>query len=182
MKTTIIKPHKSSLGMDANILSGLIYIVPFLFSLIPYVGYVAWVIPIVIFFLEKESKFVKFNAVTDIVISIIAAIVGIIFAIIIWAATPKIPRDPEALFYYYMTGGVNANLGLIAFLGAISLIFTLLILALIIFLAIMAFTYKQVELPIIGPLALKLSEKLDGMSSGEGSKKPRKKKTTKKDE
>jgi len=188
MKTTVIKPHKSSLGLDANVLSGLMYLAPFFIWIIPLVGYVAWVIPIVIFFLEKDSKFVKFHAAIDIVIMIISVIVGIIFSIFIWAATPRIPRDIEGAINFYIMGGASANLGLIAFLGAISLIWSLLILALVIYLAIMAFTYKQVELPFIGPLAVKLSGTLENISANQqkGNKtKPRKttkKKNTKKDE
>ena len=184
MNTTIIKPHKSSLGLDANILAGLMLLAPFFIWIIPFVGYIAWVIPIVIFFLEKDSKFVKFYAAIDIIIMIISVIFSIIISILIRAATPRVPRDLEGAIDYYLMGGAYANTGLIAFLGAISLIWSLLILVLVIFLAIMAFQYKQVDLPLIGPLAAKLSGTLDNMrgNSETGSKKPRKKKKTKKDE
>ena len=89
MKTTVIQPHKSSLGMNANIAVLVIYIAMAVVSWIPYIGYIAWAVPIVIFFMEKESKFVKYQAVQALIIGIARTVIAIIFAILIFAATPK---------------------------------------------------------------------------------------------
>ena len=181
MKTTIIKPHKSSLGLDANILSLLMLIGIAAFSWIPYVGYGAWAIPLIIFFIEKKSKFVKFYAATAIGLGIVGAIFSIVFAIIIFAMTP---RSYASMLNYAMGRGWGA----IAFFTTFALIISLAFLVLYIILIIMAATYKQLELPLIGPIALKASGNLDSTSTSRKSKssskstKTRKKKKTNDDE
>ncbi|MCL2805934.1 MAG: DUF4870 domain-containing protein [Treponema sp.] len=148
MKNTVFKPHKSSLGMNANILAMMIYIAPFFISLIPYVGYAAWILPLVIFIVEKKSKFVKFHAMTALIIMIIAAVVGIVLMIIIWSMSPFYSFG----FFYYGFGG-----GIVGLLMAILLIFSLSLLVLDIFLCIKAYSYKIVGLPIVGRIAANAS-------------------------
>ena len=165
MKTTVIKPHKSSIGdLNANIMAMLIFVGPAILGFIPGVKYIAWAVPLIIFFLEKKSKFVKFYAATSLVISIISFAITLVLGIVIASLT----------FSLVMAGGFGA----LAFLGILSMIFGLAFLALFIFLIVMSITYKQVELPFVGPLALKLSDKMDTI--GSGSKSSRKKSTRKK--
>ena len=174
MKTTVIKPHKSSIGgMEANILALLMLIGLAAFSWIPYVGYASWAIPLVIFFIEKKSKFVKFYAATAIGLSIIGAVISVVFAIIIFALTP---RTYQSIINYAMGRGWGA----ITFFTTLALIVSIAFLALYIFLIIMAASYKQIELPLIGPLALKYSGKPDSAGSGTKSKSSTKKTTRKK--
>jgi len=168
MKTTVFKPHKSSLGLDANILAGLIWVAPFVLALIPVIGWVTWVLPIVIFFIEKDSKLVKFHAATSIVLMIISVIIGIIFGII------------SLIVFFSMAFGSFENIigsiigggyiGLIIFF-IVTLLISLAALALLIFLAVMGFTWKQVELPLIGPFAMKLCGGQSGSSSKKGKQK-----------
>ncbi|MCL2772381.1 MAG: hypothetical protein FWD71_03440 [Oscillospiraceae bacterium] len=154
MKTTVIQPHKSSLGMDANIAVLLTYIIMAVVSWIPYIGYISWAVPIVIFFMEKESKFVKFQAVQALIIGIVREIIAIIFAIIVWAVTPK-----------DIVGILTLNSwGAAAFVGGISVIVGLAITVLVIYVIVKAYGYKQIELPMIAPIAAKASEKLENMN------------------
>ena len=154
MKKTIIQPHKSSLGMDANLAVLLTYIGMAVISWLPYIGYIAWAVPIVIFFMEKESKFVKFQAVQALIIGIVREVIAIIFAIIVWAVTPK-----------DIVGILTLNSwGAAAFVGGISVIVGIAITILIIYVVVMAYGYKQVEIPVIAPIAAKASEKLENVN------------------
>jgi len=150
MKTTKIEPHQSSLGMDANIASLIIFVAMAVVSWIPYLGWVAWAVPIVFFILEKKSAFVKFQAATALVISIVRVVLSILFSIIIGIVTAS----------FSITFNFGAALAIIGFLGFISMLIGLAITGLIIYLIIMAYGYKQVELPIIGPIAAKAAEAL----------------------
>ena len=166
MKTTVFKPHKSSLGLEANVLAMLIYVAPIIIGIIPVIGYVAWVLPIVILVLEKNSKLVKFHAATSIILMILSLIVSIIlviFALIAGSMTSI------ASIVIMMSEGYGLG-GFFAFFGII-LIYALLVIILIIYLAVTAFRYKQVELPLIGPLAAKLSGSTDKSASRKTTKK-----------
>ena len=158
MKTTIIEPHKSSLGMEANIAALVIYIAMAVVSWIPWLSYLAWAVPVVFFILEKQSKFVKFHAVQALIIGIIRVVIVILFAIIAWALTP---RGLEAAVAY-LQGGIR----IWVVVGAISTIIGLAITALVVYLMIMAYSYKQVELPVMGDIAAKISAKLDTINVG----------------
>ena len=157
MKTTRIEPHKSSLGMEANVASLVIFIAMAVVSWIPYIGWVAWAVPLVFFFKEKSSKFVKFQAVTALIVGIIRAAFSLVLQIFIWILIPK--NLYSAAMYLNGRGW-----GAWALLGTISTIIGVAITVLIIYLIIMAYGYKQVELPIIGPIAAKASDKLDSMT------------------
>ena len=91
MKTTAIAPHKSSLGMNANIAILVMFIAMAALSWVPYLGWIAaWGVPIVFLILEKESRFVKFWAVQAIGIGIVRAALSIIFQILYWITIPKV--------------------------------------------------------------------------------------------
>jgi uncharacterized membrane protein len=152
MKTTIIKPHQSSIGdLNANIMAMLIFVAPAVLAFIPGIRYVAWAVPLVIFFLEKKSKFVRFYAATSLVISVISFAITVVLGIITASLTISL----------VLAGG----LGILAILSLLSLIFVLAFLALFVFLIVMALSYKQVELPLVGPIAVKLCEKLDPVNT-----------------
>lgn len=155
MKTTIIEPHKSSLGLDANGAALIAYIAMVAVSWLPIVGYATWVIPLVILFVEKNSKFVKFQAAQALLIGIVRSVLAMIFAAIVWVLTPK---DIYGLMYW------QHNLTAAWIIGAISVIVGLAITALVVYLAIMAYGYKQVELPIISKVAAQASSKLDNLN------------------
>ncbi|MCL2339571.1 MAG: hypothetical protein FWC59_01555, partial [Actinomycetia bacterium] len=140
MSTTVVAPHKSSLGMNANLAVLVIYIVMGVVSWIPYLGWVAWAVPIVFYVLEKYSGFVKFHAVQALAIGIIRAAFSILLTIFVWILTPKTYSD----LLNYATGGWGAW----TVLGGISIVLGLAITALMIFMVITAWNYKQVELPI----------------------------------
>jgi len=157
MKKTIIEPHKSSLGMDANMTVLIMFIAMYGISYFPYIGYLALLaVPLVFFFIEKTSKFVKFQAVQAIVIGVLRAVTKLGFDIIYWAITPKSTTSVTSALTYLGGGWIFSVL-----IGFISWIVNILILLLIVYVVYMAYGYKQVELPVIASIATKASEKLD---------------------
>jgi uncharacterized membrane protein len=106
MKITKIEPHKSSLGLDANIAVLIIYIAMAVVSWVWMFSWVAWAVPIVFFFLEKESKFVKFQAVQAFIIGLVRAGFAFVFQIFIWILTP---RGYIGGLFFWAAGGWGAR-------------------------------------------------------------------------
>ena len=152
MKKTVIQPHKSSFGMDANIAALVIFIGMAVVSWIPYLGWVAWGVPLVFFFMEKNSSFVKFQAVTALLIGVVRAALSIVLQIFIWILTPR-------NVYSALNLALGRGWGAWVLLGTISTIIGVIITIIIVYMVVMAYGYKQVELPIIGPIAARASEK-----------------------
>jgi len=157
MKTTQIEPHKSSLGMDANINVLMIYIGMVFVSWLPFIGYLAFAVPIVFFVLEKESKFIKYQAAQVLIIGIVRAITKLFFDIVYWAVAPK---DNFASAWSYVNGGWILSV----IVGFIGWVISLAITGLVIYLVYMAYFYKQVELPGIGPIVQQISGTLDNIN------------------
>ena len=152
MKKTDILPHKSSLGMNANMASLVIFVAMIVVSWIPYLKWIAWGVPLAVFFMEKSSRFVKFQAVTALILGIIGAALSLILQIFIWILTPK-------TIYGAMSLVLGKGWGAWVFLGTISTIIAVLFTIIEVYMIWKAYTYKQVELPIIGPVARRASEK-----------------------
>lgn len=65
-------PHESSIAhMDANLISVLTYILPIIATYLPGIWRLAFLIPLLIFFIEKESNLVKFHAIQSLTLYLI---------------------------------------------------------------------------------------------------------------
>ncbi|MCL1806108.1 MAG: hypothetical protein FWG31_00215 [Oscillospiraceae bacterium] len=160
MKTTQIPPHKSSLGMDANITVLIVFLGMILFGWIPYVSWIAFAVPLVFFILEKESKMVKFYCVNALIIGVVWSVISIIMQIL------RIATGPKYESYFGIRVPVtlgNSAVWWTTFL--IEMLIGLAITGLVAYLLYCAWNYKQVEVPVIGPIAAKVSGKLDNMSA-----------------
>ncbi|MCL2664504.1 MAG: hypothetical protein FWE82_02730 [Defluviitaleaceae bacterium] len=153
MKTTVVDPHKSSLGMEANIAVLVVFVAMAVVSWLPVVSWVAFAVPIVFFFIEKESEFVKFQAVQACLIGVIRVIFSLFFSILQWIVRPK--NYYQSLNYLFGGGW-----GITMVISGISIIVGLAITGLIIYLVFMAYNYKKVELPGLGQIAMIIYEKL----------------------
>jgi len=162
MNITVIEDHKSSLGLNANLVAVIIFAGTLLLSIIPYVGWFAWGVGLAFFIIEKNSRFVKFQAITALVIAVIGALISVLLRIIIYAITPRTYSDFIKLA---MNGGFDV-LDTIDALYTITKIFLFIFAAIYVFFGVMAFLYKQVELPLIGTIAAKAGVKMDGSSGG----------------
>ena len=76
-----VNPHRSSLGMDAHVMALLCYLAAFVLAWIPYIQYVAPLAPLIIFFIEKESPFVKFHAIQAFILVLINWVLTTLFKI-----------------------------------------------------------------------------------------------------
>lgn len=153
MKTTIIPPHKSSLGMDANVTALVIFIAVIAVGWIPILGWFAWAVPLVFFYLEKSSEFVKIQAVYALIIGIVRAVIAFACQILVWILTPN-------ALELALRGYLGRTWGIWTLFTAFSAIVGLAFTVLLIYFMVMAYTYKQVDLPILGPIAAKASEKM----------------------
>ncbi|MCL1975919.1 MAG: hypothetical protein FWG61_07160 [Firmicutes bacterium] len=150
MKTTIVDQHKSSLGMNANLATIIIFAAMLVVSWIPYLRWVAWAVPLVIMNMEKDSAFVKFQAAQALVLGVASAACSFVLQIFIWILMPK--NIYRALDY-----AMGGNWGIWAFLGTLATIIGLAFTIIEIYLIVTSYDWKQVELPIAGPIATKVS-------------------------
>lgn len=148
-----VNPHRSSLGMDANTMALLCYLAAFILAWIPVIQYVAWAAPLVIFFIEKESPFVKFHAMQAFILQAVNFVFLVIFGIIIAVVNAA----------YYASGNYLMNFGAAA--GA-AIIFTVILGIVGIILTIFAIIamvkaqgYFEYKIPVVGNLAEKFSKK-----------------------
>ena len=149
IKTTYISPHKSSLGMEANVAVLVMYIIMVVLSWISVLGWVTWAVPLVFFFLEKQSRFVKFQAIQALLIAAASAVVSIVVRVLSWVFAPAATLNALSFF--------NPGLGIWALLNIIAALIGIAFFLIELYVLFMAYNWKQVELPIIGPLAYKAS-------------------------
>lgn len=140
-----VNPHRSSLGMDANVMALICYLAAFVLAWIPIVQYVAWAAPLVIFFIEKESPFVKFHAIQALILEAISWVFTVIFGIIIAASW-------RSYVYGYGLAGVGI-------LGVLGTIISIIITVFAIIAMVKAYGYFEYKIPVVGNLAEKFSKK-----------------------
>ena len=140
--------------MDANIAVLVMFIAMVVVSWIPYLGWVAWAAPLVFFLLEKQSVFVKFQAIQALGIAVVRAVISIIMQILIWVTTPTWVDT-----YNYLVYGRSRTWGAWVVLSVVSYIIGGLITLLQIYIVYKAYNYKQVELPGIASMAENMSQK-----------------------
>lgn len=153
-----VNPHRSSLGMDANTMALLCYLAAFILAWIPVIKYVAWAAPLVIFFVEKESPFVKFHAIQALILEAVNCLLTIIISIIsgIIAAAYYASATANIYSYYYnyraSIGGVVVCTIIMAIIGIALTVFAIIAM-------VKAYGYYEYKIPVIGNLALKFSRK-----------------------
>lgn len=120
-------PHQSSIAnMDANIMAILTYALPVIAAYLPIVWSIAWLIPILIFFMEKKSNLVKFHAMQSVVLYVVRVIVISILHVI------------------PLLGGLASFI--------VGIIFTLIAIVAV----IGAFNYEEFRIPFIGDFVARL--------------------------
>ncbi|SJZ85634.1 DUF4870 domain-containing protein [Anaerorhabdus furcosa] len=135
--------HKSSiLGLEANVVSLLIYLVPFLIGVFSYGGIwgnFTWIIPLLALIFEKDSKLVKFHAWQALLMTLFYGALGVITTVV--GTTVSITSIIAG-----SAGGVVSGMGIILVVGVISIIIAILeIIA-----AVKAYGWVSYRLPIIG--------------------------------
>ncbi|UOO37062.1 DUF4870 domain-containing protein [Oscillospiraceae bacterium CM] len=145
-----VNPHRSSLGMDANTMALLCYLAAFLLSWIPVIKYVAFAAPLVIFFLEKDSPFVKFHAMQALILEAISWLFTVVFSIIIGIINAAYAATH---YYYYWVSapGAVAMSAVLVIIGVILTVFAIIAM-------VKAYGYEEFKIPLIGNMAEKFSK------------------------
>lgn len=151
-----VQPHKSSIGMDANIWAMLVYIITIILSWIPVVQYVAWLFPLVIYLTEKDSGFVKFHAIQAVAIYVVGAIVFIIMNVISAIITASFALSAVTNPLGIFGAGYGALAGAMA-VSVIGGVIGLLLTILSVIALIRAYQYEEYKVPVLGGFADKLA-------------------------
>lgn len=153
MSNKTVQPHKSSIAnLDANLVALLSYLVTSLCLMIPALGYVAWIVPLVVFLLENKSMFVKKHAVQSLVIHILSAVVSLVLRVIIGGLL-------GLLFFGPFT---KVSIGIIGLFGIMSTVFAIAVIVFSILAMIRAYQYVDYDIPIIGPIVSWVNRLLTG--------------------
>jgi uncharacterized membrane protein len=146
----IYEPHKSSIGnIDANIMALIAYGAAIVVIFIPGIKVIAWLAPIVIYVLEKDSSFVKFHSMQAFLINI----AGIIFSSIIFMI---IGGSIGLMFFRPMAYGALGTILLSAMItGIVAIVITIFE----IISMVKCYEYKEYEIPLIGLMAKKIAYK-----------------------
>ena len=139
--------------MDANVLAMLCYIAAFFLSWIWVVKWVAWAAPLIIFFVEKESPFVKFHAMQAFLLEAVLWVVQLIFSIIIGITTVA------SAYNMYSWGSWRGMFGVAGVFGILNVIVWILLAVVAVITLIKAYNYYEYKIPVIGDLAMKISRK-----------------------
>ena len=151
MKNQIYEPHKSSIGgLDANMTALLAYIASIFIIFIPIVRYVAWLAPLIIFFMEKQSTLVKFHAMQSFVLQFAGAVLSFVLSAVMGGF---IGIGASNAYIAVAAVGISGILSIITFVIS-SVIFVFAIIAMI-----SAWKYKEFHIPIAGRIAQKATAK-----------------------
>lgn len=137
--------------MEANIAVLIAYLGGVAVGWIPGLNYFAWLVPLVVFILEKDSRFVRFHAMQSFALNLLGVFLGIILVI---------ASSLMAATFAYSPGAALGLLGLIATLGTVV---SLVILVFAIIAIINGFQYKEYKIPVIGNLAVKMAASFEKM-------------------
>ncbi len=150
------EPHKSSIAnLDANLVALFVYLIPMLVGFAFHASALAWIIPLIVFFVEKDSDLVKFHCAQAVMLVFIPGVSFIYYF-----------NDYSYYRWYCMvTGWFVSFSGIMSLLtgsvfGIILLIFGLIagIITLVFFVfkviaMIKAYNYIAYEVPVIGKIA-----------------------------
>lgn len=151
MKNEIYSPHKSSLGgLNANMMALICYLASIPLGWIPLVRYVAWLAPLALFLLEKESRFVKFHAMQSFLLNMLSAMLSFLVSVVLGGIL-GIGSISAATYY--------AAAGLAGIIGLLTTVISLVILVCAIIAMVGATKYKETQLPIIGGIARRIALK-----------------------
>lgn len=148
MKNMIYAPHKSTIGnLDANLVALLVYFVSTVAGWIPIVKYAAWLAPLVVFFVEKNSRLVRFHSMQAFMLEIFSSILAVIVAIMSAASVMATTTAAD--------GGAAA----VATLAIIMVIYIILLIVITVFSIIAmvgAWNYKEKHIPLVGSISEKI--------------------------
>ena len=153
MNRQVFQPSKSKIGdMDARYVMLIAYFGSIVLGFIPGVQYVAWLVPLIIYFIDKENTFIAFHAMQSFLLGVVAAVIYIIMAIIVAIATVGAITSAATLSTY----GFGAGLAAVAITGIIMVVVAVLVLVMLILAAVNGWKHEIYEIPLVGKWAEKI--------------------------
>jgi uncharacterized membrane protein len=153
MPVKTIAPHKSSLGLEANQMALIAYLASAVLALIPGIKYVAWLAPLVLYFLEKESGFVRFNAMQAFVLNACGAVLGVLVTVLIGGAL--------SAAYLGSPTAIGAAFGLLGLVTFLSWVISIAVTVFAVIAAFRAFNYQEYRIPFAGVIAARIAGRLN---------------------
>lgn len=154
MTLSSVEPHKSSIGnADANIIAFMAYLAAGIAGWIPVVQYFSWIIPLIFFLVEKQSRFVRFHSVQSLIITLADSAVSFVLIVIIRNTIivnviAKMENVLGAMTWMAILTGLSALVSLIYSVFAIIALAN-------------AYQYKLYKIPLIGKIAEKIAARKD---------------------
>ncbi len=150
-----IDAHKSSIGdMDANKMAVITYVGGGVLGFIPGLYYFSWVVPLVIYILEKKSKFVKKNALQSLSLQLVSSVIMFILYFIVGGI---IKRSYSGNPWSYLSGVYTG----LAFVGTLAMIVSVIFTIIVIIALMKAYNYQEYTIPLIGKITKGLEKNLD---------------------
>lgn len=151
MKNEMHAPHGSSIGtMNANSMALLCYVAAIPLGWIPVLRYVAWLAPLALFLLEKQSKFVKFHAMQAFLLQVVSAVLSFLVSVVLGGILGV--GSLSAATYY-------AAAGLAGMIGLLTTVISLIILVFAIIAMVGAYQYKETHIPVLGGIAQRIVQR-----------------------
>ncbi len=145
MKIEQLEEHQSSIGKNrASLISLLVYVIPMCLLAIPFIRYIAWLVPIMFLLSESNSLFVRYNAVQS---TLLIGLLNIIYLFMILI---------KELAYFRFGYFLMSFEGGVFLLQAIFFIFFISYIIINIYCAIKSTQNKKVYVPLLGTLSQKL--------------------------
>lgn len=148
--------HKSSIAnMDANLMAMLLYVLPMIFGFLFKIQILVWVFPLIVFFMEKNSEFVKFHAAQSLGLAIISAVYSVIMSVIIaiLGLGSFISGMLLGSIGDFFSGGITGIIAVILGIGAFILSLVLFVFKIIA--AVKSYNNYDYHIPFIGNIAEK---------------------------
>lgn len=147
-----IQPHKSSIGdIQANIMALLCYLAAGILAFVPGIRYIAWLAPLVLFFIEKESRFIKFHAMQAFVLNAISTILSLLVSLVFRSVFTVSVYNPYSAY---------SAIGFAGIIGMLTSVISIVMLVLAILAMVKAYKYLEYRIPLIGGISVKVMEKV----------------------
>jgi len=153
MNKQVFEPSVSKMGgMDAKFAILIAYLGSIVLGFIPGVQYVAWLVPLIVFFIDKENKFIAFHAMQSFLLGVVAGVIYIILAIIIAVAAAGAVASAAIL----SGAGIGAGLAVVVIVGIITAVVGIFVLVMLIIAVVHGYKYEIYEIPLVGKWAEKI--------------------------
>ena len=154
-------PHRSSISnMDANNATTLLYILCIFVSGIPGIKLFTWILPVIVYGLEKESDFVKWHAAQATALYIIKSILSLAVSIFSFTSTVSLLANHGGILDRLFN--VLGNFGTMT-LYRLSFGIPILIFAIIA--AIKSYEYEYYTIPLLGGIVRFVKRILESITS-----------------